>query len=404
MKKARFVKAAVAVLSLSFVLATPANAVDLAGSGASFPAGLIEGCKADFAKSSTHTYQYLSNSSGDGRNAAVAGTGNFWFSDGVFPAASKPATMKHAPIVAGPIGILYNLNGNAGKTLSLSADTIADIFGGKITKWNDPAIVKDANRTVTTTTYVTKNGVIVKNADGTNKVLRTKTSKISFTLPNRPIKVVYRSDKSGTTLNFVNYLIGAPKASLGWASADVFSTAIKGTAAAPFSSVDAPGNLGRFVGRGSSLGVANEVKTTVDSIGYAEPSYAGGASRVASVYNASGSLVDPLTPGAVSSFLAAGSVGSAETTYTGVAGTSEGTFKFNYKTTEKGAYPISIVSYLIFDTAYASASTAAAVKEMANFILSPACADTKGGALGFAVLTGTAKTVADKMIAQIGSK
>jgi phosphate transport system substrate-binding protein len=210
---------------------------------------------------------------------------------------------------------------------------------------------------------------------------------------------VYRSDKSGTTANFINYLKGAPSADLGWTATDVFSTAIKG-----FSSVDAAGNLGRFVGRGSSLGVANEVKTTVDSIGYAEPSYAGGASRVASVFNASGSLVDPLTPGAVSSFLAAGSVGSEEAKYTGVAGTSEGTFKFNYKTTDKGAYPISIVSYLVFDTAYASASTATAVKELANFILSPACADTKGAALGFAVITGKAKDVAEKMIAQIAAK
>jgi phosphate transport system substrate-binding protein len=399
MKKARFVKAAVAVLTLSFVLATPANAVDLAGSGASFPAQLIEGCKAGFAKSTTHTYQYLSSSSGTGQAAAVAGTGNFWFSDGVFPAATKPASFKHAPIVAGPIGILYNLNGNSGKTLSLSANTIAGIFGGKITKWNDPAIVKDANRTVTTTTYVTKNGVIVKNADGTNKVLRTKTSKISFTLPNRPIKVVYRSDNSGTTTNFVSYLKGAPSSDLGWTQSGVFTTAIKG-----FSSADADGNLGRFLGRGSSLGVANEVKQTVDTIGYAEPSYAGERARVASVYNASGSLVDPKTPGAVSSFLASAVTGTEEAKYTGVAGTAEGTYKFNYKTTEKGAYPISIVSYLVFNTEYSSASTAAAVKELANYILSPACAETIGADFGFAVITGTAKATAEKMIAQIGSK
>jgi len=389
MKKARFVKAAVAVLSLSFVLATPANAVDLTGSGASFPAGLIEGCKAGFASSSTHTYQYLSSSSGGGQADAIAGKGNFWFSDGIFPSSTKPASLKHAPIVAGPIGIVYNLNGNAGKTLSLSAATIAGIFAGKITKWNDPAIVKDANRTVTTTTYVTKNGVIVKNADGTNKVLRTKTSKISFTLPSRPIKVVYRSDSSGSTTNFVNYLKGAPATDLGWTSNGVFTTAIKTTG----TTVEAEGNLGRYTGRSGSLGVANQVASTVDSITYVEPSYATGAARVASVYNASGSLVDPLTPGAVASFLAAANAGSAE-----------GTYAFNYKTTEAGAYPISIVSYLIFDTQYASASTAAAVKELATYILSPACAQTKGAALGFAVITGSAKTNAEKMIAQIAAK
>jgi phosphate transport system substrate-binding protein len=388
MKKARFVKAAVAVLSLSFVLATPANAVDLVGSGATFPQGLIDGCKAGFAASSSHSYQYSGVGSSAGRTNAINGLGNFWFSDGIFPSATKPASIKHAAIVAGPIGIVYNLNGNAGKTLSLSAATIAGIFSGKITKWNDPAIVKDANRTVTTTTYVTKNGVIVKNADGTNKVLRTKTSKISFTLPSRPIKVVYRVDGSGSTTNFITYLKNATT-DLGWTQSDVFSTAFKGTG----STVDDAGNLGRFTSRNGSLGVANQVAATVDSITYVEPSFASGASRVASVYNASGSLVDPLAPGAVASFLAAAKAGS-----------QEGTYAFDYKTQEAGAYPISIVSYLLFDTQYASASTAAAVKELATYILSPACAGTIGGKLGFAVITGKAKENAEKMIAQIGSK
>lgn len=389
MKKARFAKVAVAVLSLSFVLSTPAHAVDLIGSGASFPAGLIEGCKAGFASATAHTYQYSSIGSGAGRTDAINGKGNFWFSDGIFPAATKPATIKHAPIVAGPIGILFNLNGNAGKTLTLSADTISGIFSGKITKWNDPAIVKDANTTVTTTTYVTKNGVIVKNADGTNKVLSKRTSKISFTLPSRPIKVVYRQDGSGTTTNFINYLKGAATTDAGWTASDTFVTAFKGTGA----TVDDAGNLGRFTARSGSLGVATQVASTVDSIGYAEPSYASGATRVANVYNASGSAVNPLTPGAVGSFL-----GSAKT------GSQEGTYAFDYKTTEAGAYPISIVSYLLFDTKYESASVAAAVKAFANYILSPACAETVGAKLGFAVITGKGKDVADKMIAQIGSK
>lgn len=389
MMKARFVKAAVAVLSLSFVLATPANAVDLIGSGASFPAGLIEGCKAGFATSTSNTYQYSSIGSGSGRTDAINGKGNFWFSDGIFPSATKPATIKHAPIVAGPIGVLFNLNGNAGKTLTLSADTIAGIFAGKITKWNDPAIVKDSNKTVTTTTYVTKDGVIVKNADGTNKVLAKRTSKISFTLPARTIKVVYRQDGSGTTTNFVNYLKGATTTDLGWTASDTFVTAFKGTG----STVDDAGNLGRYTARSGSLGVATQVASTVDSIGYAEPSYAQGATRVANVYNASGASVNPVTPGAVGAFL-----GSAKT------GSQEGTYAFDYKTTEAGAYPISIVSYLLFDTAYSSASTAAAVKSLANYIMSPACALTVGGPLGFAVITGKGKDVADKMIAQIGSK
>ena len=101
----------------------------------------------------------------------------------------------------------------------------------------------------------------------------------------------------------------------------------------------------------------------------------------------------PSAAGAVGAFLGAAKTGS-----------QEGTYAFDYKTQEPGAYPISIVSYLLFDTKYASASTAAAVKAFANYILSPACAQTKGAALGFAVITGSAKTNAEKMIAQIAAK
>jgi len=389
MKKARFVKAAVAVLSLSFVLATPANAVDLVGSGATFPQGLIDGCKAGFATTTSHSYQYSGVGSSTGRTDARNNKGQFWFSDGIYTAADKPATLKHAPIVAGPIGIVYNLNTSAGETLALSPDTINGIFTGTITKWNDPAIVKDNSKTVQEVTYQTKNGVIVKNADGSNKVLRTVSKKLAFKLPNRPIKVVYRADGSGSTENFINYLNGAASTNNKWTVSSTFTSAFRGNG----SSVDAAGNLGRFVARSGSLGVANQVAAVADSITYVEPSYAQGASRVASVYNASGSLVDPLAPGAVASFLAAADAGS-----------QEGTYKFNYKTTEAGAYPIAIVSYMLFYTDYASKETAAAVKAAAEYILSPACAQTVGAKLGFAVITGSAKTNADKMIAQIGSK
>jgi phosphate transport system substrate-binding protein len=301
-----------------------------------FQLNLIEDCKAGFATSTSHSYQYSGISSSGGRTNAINGLGNFWFSDGIFPAATKPATIKHAPIVGWSNWNSLQPKRKRGKDSFTDCNTIAGIFGGKITKWNDPAIVKDANRTVTTTTYVTKNGVIVKNADGSNKVLRTKTSKISFTLPNRPIKVVYRTDGSGSTENFVNYMKKATTTDLGWTVNSTFTTAFRGTGA----TVDDAGNLGRYIGRGQSLGVANQVASTVDSITYVEPSFASGAARVASVINASGSLVDPLAAGAVASFLAAAKTGS-----------QEGTYDFDYKTKEAGAYPISIVSYLLFDTA-----------------------------------------------------
>ena len=391
MKMSRVVKSAVAVLSLSLVLAAPAQAVDLVGSGASFPDGLIQGCKAGFAASGSNSYQYNVSSSGLGQADAKINKGNFWFSDGIFTTAlGKPATLVHVPIVAGPVAIAYNLPGNAGKTISLSADTIAAIFAGKITKWNDPAIVKDSNRVVQRVSYRTKDGVIVKDAKGEPVVLRKWSQTVRFSLPNVAIKVVYRADDSGTTENFVNYLKGSGTADLGWTKGKSFATAFKGTGG----NIDGAGNLGRYISRQKSSGVAVETAKTKYAITYVETSYAAdNGLRMADVYNASGTLVNPTTPGAVGAFL-----GSAKT------GAEEGTYSFDYKTSDSGAYPISIVSYMIADTKYESASTAAAVKSLAQFILSPDCADTVGSKLGFAVITGKGKEVADKMIAKIGSK
>ena len=391
MKMSRVVKSAIAVLSLSLVLAAPAQAVDLVGSGASFPDGMIQGCKAGFAASGSNTYQYNVSSSGGGQSDAKIGKGDFWFSDGIFTTAlGKPSTMIHVPIVAGPVAIAYNLPGNVGKTLSLSADTISGIFAGKITKWNDPAIVKDANRVVDRVTYRVKDGVIVKDAAGKPVVLRAWKETVRFTLPARNIKIVYRADDSGTTENFIKYLKGGVTTDAGWTSGKSFVTAFKGTGA----NIDGAENLGRYIGRQKSSGVAVEVAKTLDSITYVETSFAKDNNlRVASVYNGAGALVSPNTPGAVGAFL-----GSAS------AGPEEGTYTFDYKVKDAGAYPISIVSYMVADTKYASATTATAVKALANFILSPACADTVGGKLGFAVITGKGKEVADKMIAKIGSK
>ena len=391
MKFSRVVKTTIAVVSLSLALAAPAQATDLAGSGASFPDQMIQACKAGFKDATSHTYQYTSASSGVGQADAKIGKGDFWFSDGIFTTAlGKPSTMIHLPIVAGPVAIAYNLPGNAGKTLSLSANTISDIFAGKITKWNDPKIKADSNRVVNRVTYRTKNGVILKNADGSPKVLREWKETVRFTLPNRTIQVVYRSDDSGTTENFVNYLKGAPTTSAGWTGSKAFASAIKGTG----TSVDAAGNLGRYIGRQKSQGVALEVAKTSGAITYVETSFAADNKiPVANVYNAAGTLVSPNTPGAVGAFL-----GSA------TAGSEEGTYIFDYKTKDEGAYPISIVSYMIADTKYASASTATAVKALANYILSPACAGTEGSKFGFSVITGKGKTIADNMIAKIGSK
>jgi phosphate transport system substrate-binding protein len=81
---------------------------------------------------------------------------------------------------------------------------------------------------------------------------------------------------------------------------------------------------------------------------------------------------------------------------------ANGIVTFDYATKEAGAYTLGIVSYLLVDTAYPDKTRAAAVKALANFILSPACAKDKGEALGFAVLDGNFKKKAEELVGKIG--
>ena len=75
---------------------------------------------------------------------------------------------------------------------------------------------------------------------------------------------------------------------------------------------------------------------------------------------------------------------------------------FDYATKEAGAYTLGIVSYMLVDTAYTDKTKAAAVKSLASFILSPACAKDKGEALGFSVLDGAFLKKAQELVAKIG--
>ena len=144
--KAFAVAAVIAVSS-----AQPAHAVDLAGSGASFVVPLVEACKAGFAKKTGHSFVYTSTGSGTGKNNSDNEIGDFWFSDSAHTGAKKRSTIFHAPIVAAPIAVLVNLP--AKKDIYLSGETVAKIFAGEITMWNDPAIMADNNRTVKSVIY-----------------------------------------------------------------------------------------------------------------------------------------------------------------------------------------------------------------------------------------------------------
>jgi len=378
----KFSKKAMALIAAGFmaVSTVPAHAVDLAGSGASFVDPLLQACKAGFAKATNHSYVYTSTGSGTGRRNSDAKLGDFWFTDSPHTAATKRSTVFHAPIVAAPISVLVNLP--AKKDIYLSPTTVAKIFAGEITKWNDPEIVADNNRSVTTTVYrKDAQGNVVKDKSGNPIVLRSGSKSIIYTLPNQPIKVIFRADGSGTSGNFTKWLNGvAPKV---WTKPgnDAFTTAFPGN-------INAPGNLGRIVGANQSQGIATLAAKTKYSITYAEKNW-GDAYGLRSAYigNASGNFAFP-DSGAVSAFL-------GEATQN-----DEGIVTFDYNTKLAGAYTLGIVSYMLVETEYADKARGAAVKQLAEYILSPACsaADPK---IGFVVLTGSYLEKAKAQIAKM---
>jgi phosphate transport system substrate-binding protein len=381
MKVSMLAKSAAVALAFGLVTSTPAHAVDLSGSGASFPALLIEACKAPFATASGHSFTYASSGSGAGRTNSDRAVGDFWFSDAAHTASSKRASIIHAPVVAAPIGILHNLPSR--NTLSLSASTIAGIFSGTITRWNDPAIVRDNNRAYDKIIYKTKNGAVVKDSKGDPIVAKKIATTTRYTLPDKPIKVVYRSDSSGTTENFTNYLNKSAPTVWTKAKAAVFTTSFPGN-------INSPENLGRIVGASSSTGVSQLAGKTPYSITFAEVNYAvANRLKVAHVINPAGNAVEP-TSVTTSAFLSQATIDA------------NGIMSFDYATKEAGAYTLGIVSYMLVDTNYSDKNKAAAVKSLASFILSPACAKDKGEALGFSVLDGAFLKKAQELVAKIG--
>ncbi len=378
----KFSKKAMALIAAGFmaVSTAPAHAVDLAGSGASFVDPLLQACIAGFAKATNHSYVYTSTGSGTGRRNADSKLGDFWFTDTPHTASTKRSTVFHAPIVAAPISVLVNLP--AKKDIYLSPTTVAKIFAGQITKWNDPEIVADNNRSVTTTVYrKDAQGNAVKDKNGNPVVLRQGSKSIIYTLPNQPIKVIFRADGSGTSGNFTKWLNGVAPTVWTKPGNDAFTTAFPGN-------INAAGNIGRIVGANQSQGIATLAAKTKYSITYAEKNW-GDAYGLRSAYigNASGNFAYP-DSGAVSAFLAEASQNA------------DGIVTFDYNTKVAGAYTLGIVSYMLVETEYADKARGAAVKQLAEHILSPACAgvDSK---LGFVVLTGSYREKALALIARM---
>jgi phosphate transport system substrate-binding protein len=333
-------KMAVAVLAASGLIfsSTPAFANSINGSGATFAQPLIDVCKVEFTKDTGYTVNYTAGGSGKGRTDFANNLVDFAASDAVYT-SGIPAHLEYAPVYAAPIAIFYNLP-SVKEPINLSAETVAQIFGGEITKWNDPRIIEENQRvTIKTPIYKTKKEVVTVGGkkvtktvpaldkNGKPTVLRTITKTVDIQLPNTPITVYYRTDSSGTSEQFGKFLQGANAGE----NAGVWPKTASGTFAN--STPKNISNFFNFQGASGSALVAAGVKGKVGGIGYGEVSWAtDNKLPVASIKNAAGEFVAPTAAG-TSAFLGGGTI------------QANGGLVADYKKAITGAYPIGTASY-----------------------------------------------------------
>ena len=268
-----------------------------------------------------HTLTYTSNGSGLGVTQFLAGQTDFGGSDSPL-AGDEYTTAKqrcgsdawNLPVVFGPLAITYNLQ--AVDRLTLDAPTLAKIFTGKITRWDDPAI----------------------------KALNGQE------MPTEPIYVVFRSDSSGTTDNFQLYLDAAANGAWGKGTGKMFNGGV---------GEGAPGNEG----------TSAKVKNTEGAISYNEYSFAQ-AQRLLPARIVTSAGPDPVT-------INRDTVGKAITSAT-IAGQGNNlvlNISSFYKPTQTGAYPIMLASYELVCSKYGDAQTATAVRAFLQSTLGPGQAD-----------------------------
>ncbi len=237
-------KTRLSLLLASLCLTGLAHATDVTGAGSSFVYPVLSKWSQDYSKAKDNRINYQSIGSGGGIAQIKAATVDFGASDAPLSAEDlKASGLGQFPSVIGGIVPVINVEGVEAGKLKLDGQTLADIFQGKITKWNDKAIV------------ALNPGV---------------------NLPDSAITVVHRSDGSGTSFNFTNYL---SKVSSDWNDKLKFGT----TVAWPVG-----------VGGKGNEGVAAYVKQIKGSIGYVEYAYAlQNKMNAAQLKNAAGKFVEP---------------------------------------------------------------------------------------------------------------
>ena len=233
------------------------QATSLTGAGATFPQPLYSQWFSEYATATGVKINYNGVGSGAGITAITNGTVDFGASDALLTDAQLAAvqaaygTLVTIPMTADAVCIVYNLSGITSGQLKLTGDVLANIYLGTITKWNDPTITA-LNPTLT--------------------------------LPNTSVTTVHRSDSSGTTNIYTNYLSKVSPAWVSTIGGVGFGTAITWPTDAKGTGVGASGNAG----------VAGAVQSTPNSIGYVGLAYAIQSNLpFAQMKNASGAYISP---------------------------------------------------------------------------------------------------------------
>jgi phosphate transport system substrate-binding protein len=277
----------------------------ITGSGATFPDAFYQAAIDAFGDVSDLSVTYNAVGSGTGKEEFGGNLNNFAGTDSLVKDGDGPAagSFLYVPTVAAPITISYNLSGV--DELQLSPDTLAGIFQGSITSWDDEAIAED-------------------NPDAD--------------LPSKDIVMVHRADGSGTTSNFTKYLAKAAPTAWTLGSGD--------TVAWPTSSQAGQKNTG----------VAQLIKDNDGAIGYVDFSDAEATGLTyAAIKNKDGEFVAPSLDGVVAGL--EGATVNEDLSYDPLDAAG------------KDAYPITAPTYILVRTTYADQATLDNVKGFVTFLL-----------------------------------
>jgi phosphate transport system substrate-binding protein len=345
-------------VAVTAIHAAPAYAAEakLKGMGSSYANKFIVKCATQDPNTSV---SYNPAGSGAGRTAFGAATVDFGASDAASSISSWSGTRstygtgtayakwRYIPVVGGPIAMLYNVPGISSGQLKLDSNTIANILAGKITKWND------------------------------SRIADLQDSSVKSKLPNKSIRVVYRSASSGTSENLTDYLRqNSPK---------IWTKAKNGTIASGNPAGRMPGGS---IGAANAQALVSSVKKTSYSIGYADFADAKSSSvAFAKVKNPNGDWVSP-SSSASEKFLETFNTSSGINSTTGAV-----TLKFTKKIS--GAYNMSLIAYAIVDKG-ATTAKSGAVEDFVLYMLNT-CGPGEAEGLGYTAISGALKTKAVTM-------